>query len=185
MIENYLLKRPHIPSSVFMATGAIVVGDVEFGEDCSVWFHAIVRADVNTIRIGDRTNIQDGAIVHVTYQKCPTVIGREVSIAHGAIVHGCTIQDRVLIGMGAKILDRSVIGRESIIAAGAVVLEGYEVPERTLMAGVPAKPIRKITDDEAQRIAQTARNYISYAADYRKLDTLETMSTHEEKNLNY
>ena len=87
--------------------------------------------------------------------------------------------------MGAKILDRSVIGRESIIAAGAVVLEGYEVPERTLMAGVPAKPIRKITDDEAQRIAQTARNYISYAADYRKLDTLETMSTHEEKNLNY
>lgn len=175
MITQYLEKRPLVPASVFIATGARIVGDVEFGEDCSVWFNAVVRGDVNYIRIGRRTNIQDGAIIHCTIHKYPTVIGDDVTIGHGAIVHGCTIKDRVLIGMGAKILDRSVIGCESIVAAGAVIREGFEVPEGTLMAGVPAKPIRSLTADERNRIAVYANNYIAYSNDYRKLDALAVL----------
>ncbi len=176
MITQYLTKKPQIPDSVFLATGAIVVGDVVLGESCSVWFHAIVRGDVNTIRVGDRTNIQDGAIIHCTLNQYATVIGNDVSIGHGAIVHGCTIKNNVLIGMGAKILDRAIVNEYSIIAAGAVVREGYEVPEKTLMAGVPAKPVRNLTDAEISMIDRIPENYIAYAKDYADLGILETLT---------
>jgi carbonic anhydrase/acetyltransferase-like protein (isoleucine patch superfamily) len=175
MIAQYLSKKPKIPSSVFIAKGAWIIGDVELGEECSIWFNAVIRGDVNYIRIGRRTNIQDGAIIHVTYEKYPTVIGDDVTIGHGAILHACTIKDRVLIGMGAKILDRAVIGSYALIAAGAVVTEGYEVPERTLMAGVPAKPVRLLREDEMTKIEQSAQNYIHYANDYRLLNVIENL----------
>lgn len=175
MIEQFLSKTPKIPSSVFVAPGAKIVGDVEIGEDCSIWFNAVLRGDVNLIRIGRRTNIQDGAIVHVTFKKNSTLIGHDVTVGHGAILHGCTVRDHVLIGMGAKVLDGAVVGRQVIVAAGAVVKEGYEVPERTLMAGVPAKPVRALTEDEIQSIEQSAERYIKYADTYRRLHIIEQM----------
>ncbi len=175
MIESFLSKTPKIPSSVFIAPGARIVGDVEIGEDASVWFNAVLRGDVNSIRIGRRTNIQDGAIVHVTFKKHATVIGHDVTVGHGAILHGCTIRDHVLIGMGAKVLDGAIVGRHSLVAAGAVVTEGFEVPERSLVAGVPAKPVRDLTDEEINAIGQSAERYIQYAETYRKLHILEQM----------
>lgn len=170
MITQYLSKKPVVPASVFIAEGAKIIGDVELGEECSVWFNAVIRGDVNYIRIGHRTNIQDGAIIHVTLNKYPTIIADEVTIGHGAILHGCTVQKHVLIGMGAKVLDRAVVNRHCIIAAGALIREGQEVPEGTLMAGVPAKPIRKVTQEEIDQIQQSIKNYIQYAADYRALN---------------
>lgn len=170
MITQYLSKKPVIPASVFIAEGAKIVGDVELGEECSVWFNAVIRGDVNFIRIGRRTNIQDSAIIHVTLNKYPTIIADEVTIGHGAILHGCTIHEHVLIGMGAKVLDRAIVNKHCIIAAGALILEGYEVPEGTMMAGVPAKPVRKVTHEEIDQIKQSIRNYIQYAADYRALN---------------
>lgn len=175
MIEQFLSKTPRIPSSVFVAPGAKIIGDVEVGEDSSIWFNAVLRGDVNFIRIGRRTNIQDGAIVHVTYKKNATIIGHDVTVGHGAILHGCTVRDHVLIGMGSKILDGAIIGRHAVIAAGAVIKEGYEVPDKTLMAGVPAKPIRPVTDDEAREIEQSAERYIQYTATYRRLRIIEQM----------
>jgi carbonic anhydrase/acetyltransferase-like protein (isoleucine patch superfamily) len=178
MITQFLEKLPLLPESVFVAPGARVIGDVEMGEECSVWFNAVVRGDVNYVRIGRRTNIQDGAIIHVTLNRNPTVIGDEVTIGHGAILHGCTIKDRVLIGMGAKVLDRAVVGRYSIIAAGAVVREGFEVPERTLMAGVPARPVREVNDEEMKKIEVSAQNYIHYVEDYRRLRLFDPPTNH-------
>lgn len=175
MIEQFLSKTPKIPASVFVAPGAKIVGDVELGEDCSIWFNAVLRGDVNFIRVGRRTNIQDGAIVHVTFKKNATVIGHDVTVGHGAILHGCTVKDHVLIGMGAKVLDGSLIGRYALIAAGAVVKEGCEVPEKTLMAGVPAKPIRILTENEIGAIEQSAQRYIQYAESYRKLRIIDQM----------
>lgn len=175
MIEQFLSKTPKIPPSVFIAPGAKILGDVEIGEDCSIWFNVVLRGDVNLIRVGRRTNIQDGAIVHVTFKKHSTVIGHDVTVGHGAILHGCTIKDHVLIGMGAKVLDGAVIGRNSVIAAGAVVKEGYEVPEKTLMAGVPAKPMRPLREEEIKAIEQSAERYIQYAETYRKMRIIEQM----------
>lgn len=174
MISSYLSKVPVIPASVFVAPGAHIIGDVEIGEDCSVWFNTVIRGDVYYIRIGSRTNIQDGAILHVTLNKHPVIMGDEITIGHGAILHGCTVHDRVLIGMGAKVLDRAVIRSNSIIAAGALVKEGYEVPENTLMAGVPAKPVRPLTPDETEKIRRSANNYIEYAKTYRRLYPVKT-----------
>ena len=119
---------PTIPQSVFVAPNATIVGDVQMGEECSIWFNAVVRGDVNSIRMGNKVNVQDGACIHCTYQKTITTIGNNVSIGHNAIVHGCTIEDNVLVGMGAIIMDNAVIGSNTIIAAGAVVLEGTIVP---------------------------------------------------------
>ena len=175
MIEQFLSKTPKIPASVFVAPGAKIVGDVELREDCSIWFTVLLRGDVNFIRVGRRTNIQDGAIVHVTFKKNATVIGHDVTVGHGAILHGCTVKDHVLIGMGAKVLDGSLIGRYALIAAGAVVKEGCEVPEKTLMAGVPAKPIRILTENEIGAIEQSAQRYIQYAESYRKLRIIDQM----------
>jgi carbonic anhydrase/acetyltransferase-like protein (isoleucine patch superfamily) len=136
------------------------------GDSCTVWFNAVVRGDVHSITIGSQTNIQDGAIIHCTYQKACTVIGNNVSIAHGAIVHGCTIEDNVLIGMGAIIMDNAVIGEGSVIAAGAIVLSGTRVEPGSLYAGIPARRIKDAGPEMAEVIARTARNYPMYAEWY-------------------
>lgn len=158
---------PRIDPSVFIAPGARIIGDVEIGETSSVWFNVVIRGDVNFIRIGRRTNIQDLTMCHVTHRKYSLVIGDDVTVGHSAVLHGATIGDRVLIGMGAKVLDRSTIGDESLVAAGAVVREGFQVPEGTLVAGVPAKVVRELTDDERKMVAQGALNYESYVARFR------------------
>ena len=134
---------PNIPADCYVAENATIVGDVVMGKECSVWFNAVVRGDVNSIRMGDKVNVQDGACIHCTYQKTKTTIGNNVSIGHHAIVHGCTIEDNVLIGMGAIVMDNVTIGRNSIIAAGAVVLEGTQVSAGSIYAGVPAKKSKR------------------------------------------
>jgi carbonic anhydrase/acetyltransferase-like protein (isoleucine patch superfamily) len=158
-------QSPVIPTSCYVAENATIVGDVVMGEQCSVWFPAVIRGDVNAIRMGDRVNVQDGAIIHCTYQKAATTIGHSVSIGHRAIVHGCTIEDFVLIGMGSIVMDNCVIGHHSIIAAGAVVTEGTIVEPGSLYAGVPARKIKTIDqeliDGEINRIAQ---NYLMYSS---------------------
>ena len=157
--------NPQIPSDCFIAPNATIVGDVVFGNECSVWFNAVVRGDVNSIRIGNKVNIQDGACIHCTYQKTKTIIGNNVSIGHHAIVHGCTVSDNVLIGMGAIVMDRVVIGENCIIAAGAVVLEDTVVPPGSIFGGVPAKKLKDISPEllkgEVERIAN---NYIMYSS---------------------
>ena len=159
---------PTFGTDCFLAETAVVVGDVVIGEHCSVWYNAVVRGDVNAIRIGDRVNIQDNATLHCTYQRAALTIGSDVSIGHNAIVHGCTVHDKVLIGMGAIVMDHAVIGSGSVIAAGAVVLEGTEVPPGSLMAGVPAKRVRDVGPDlAANEIERIARNYRMYADWYK------------------
>src|SRR6201986_5588499 len=133
--------HPQIPENCFVAPNATIVGDVIIGDDCSIWFNAVVRGDVNSIRIGNKVNIQDGACMHCTYEKTKVIIGDNVSIGHNAIVHGCTVKDNVLIGMGSIVMDNVVIGENSIIAAGAVVLENTQVPPGSIFAGVPAKKV--------------------------------------------
>ena len=156
---------PTIPASCFIAPNATVIGDVAMGEECSIWFNAVVRGDVNTIRMGNRVNIQDGACLHCTYQKTTLTLGNNVSVGHNAIVHGCTVADNVLIGMGAIVMDNAVIGENCIIAAGAVLLEGTIVPPGCIYAGIPAKKVKDLSPEllqgEVQRIAQ---NYVMYAS---------------------
>lgn len=156
---------PNIPQDCYIAENATIVGDVVLGNECSVWFNAVIRGDVNSIRMGNKVNIQDAACIHCTYQKTKTIIGNNVSIGHHAIVHGCTIEDNVLIGMGAILMDNVKIGQNSIIAAGAVVLEGTEVPSGSIFAGVPAKKVKDISTEllegEVQRIAN---NYVMYSS---------------------
>jgi carbonic anhydrase/acetyltransferase-like protein (isoleucine patch superfamily) len=154
---------PRFGSNCFIADNAVVVGEVSMGENCTVWFSAVVRGDVNSITIGDNTNIQDGAIIHGTFEKAKTIIGHNVSIAHNAVVHGCTVEDNVLIGMGAIIMDGAVIGTNSVIAAGAVILPGTVVSPGSVYAGVPAKKIKDIGEDMKAVILRTARNYPMYA----------------------
>jgi gamma-carbonic anhydrase len=158
---------PKIHPSVFIASGARIIGDVEIGELSSVWFNVVIRGDVHFIRIGRRTNIQDLTMCHVTHKRYSLAIGDDVTVGHSAVLHGCTIHDRVLVGMGAKVLDRAVVESNSLIAAGAVVREGFTVPEGTMVAGVPAKVIRELTDDERASVAQGAMNYESYVARFR------------------
>ena len=158
-------QTPHIPDSCFLAPTATVVGDVQMGEECSVWFNAVVRGDVHFIRLGHRVNVQDNAVIHCTYQKFPTTIGDNVSIGHNAIVHGCTLHDNVLVGMGSIIMDGCVVESNSIIAAGAVLTAGTHVPAGSIFAGIPAKKIKDIspelTKGEVERIAT---NYVMYAS---------------------
>jgi len=154
---------PVFGNNCFLADNAVVVGEVIMGNNCTVWFNAVVRGDVHSITIGDDTNIQDGAVIHCTYQKAKTVIGNKVSIAHNAIVHGCTVEDNVLIGMGAIIMDDAVIGSGSVIAAGAVVLPGTVVEPGSIYAGMPAKRIKDVGDEMKAVIERTAKNYPMYA----------------------
>src|SRR6187431_2068888 len=154
---------PRLGKNCFPADNAVVVGEVTMGSHCTVWFNAVVRGDVHSITIGDNTNIQDGAVIHCTYQKAKTVIGSNVSIAHNAIVHGCTVEDNVLIGMGAIVMDDAIIGSNSVIAAGAVVLAGTIVESGSIYAGMPAKRIKDIGPEMKAVIERTAKNYPMYA----------------------
>lgn len=162
---------PQFGSNCFVAPNATIVGDVTAGSDCSFWFNSVVRGDVNSIRMGNKVNVQDGAVIHCTYQRSTTVIGNNVSIGHNAIVHGCKIADHVLVGMGAIIMDNAEIGSNSIIAAGAVVLEGTKVESGSIYAGIPAKKIKDISQElingEINRIAE---NYVRYSAWFKKTD---------------
>ncbi len=154
---------PQFGNKCFLADNAVVVGEVFMGDNCTVWFNAVVRGDVNTITIGNNTNIQDGAIIHCTYQKSKTTIGNNVSIAHNAVVHGCTVEDNVLIGMGAIIMDDAIIGTGSVIAAGAIILPKTRVEPGSIYAGVPARKVKEAGDDMREVIQRTARNYPMYA----------------------
>lgn len=154
---------PKFGSNCFFADNAVVVGEVTMGDNCTVWFNAVVRGDVHSITIGNNTNIQDGAVIHCTYQRAKTVIGSNVSIAHNAIVHGCTVEDNVLIGMGAIIMDGAVIGTNSVIAAGAIILPGTLVEPGSMYAGNPAKRMKDISDEMREVIQRTAKNYPMYA----------------------
>ncbi len=156
--------KPIWGNNCYIAPNATLVGDIIMGNDCSVWFNAVIRGDVNTIRMGNKVNVQDGVVIHCTYEKAATVIGNNVSIGHNAIVHGCVIDDNVLVGMGAIVMDNTKIGCNCIIAAGAVVLENTEIEPGSIYAGVPAKKIKEIPqeliDGEIKRIAE---NYVMYA----------------------
>jgi carbonic anhydrase/acetyltransferase-like protein (isoleucine patch superfamily) len=164
IIKSVRGYSPQIGNNCFLADNAVLVGDVVLGDQCTVWFNAVVRGDVNSIIIGNNTNIQDGVVIHCTYQKSKTVIGNNVSIAHNAVVHGCTVEDNVLIGMGAIIMDDAVIGTGSVIAAGAIVLPKTLVAPGSIYAGIPAKKV-KVTGAEMMEVIQrTARNYPMYAS---------------------
>jgi carbonic anhydrase/acetyltransferase-like protein (isoleucine patch superfamily) len=160
---------PLIPEDCYVAENATIVGEVTLGANCSVWFNAVIRGDVHFIKIGDKVNIQDGAVIHATYQKAPTTIGNNVSIGHNAIVHGCTIHDNVLIGMGSIVMDHCIIESNSIIAAGAVVTQNTRVEAGSIYAGVPAKKVKDISQElingEINRIAD---NYIKYASWFKE-----------------
>lgn len=166
LIKSCRGNTPHIPTSCWLADNCTVVGDVAMGENCSIWFNAVVRGDVNSIRFGNNVNIQDGAVVHCTYEKTQVSLGNNVSVGHNALVHGCTVGNNVLIGMGAIVMDNCVVGDNCIIAAGAVVLEGTKVESGTIYAGVPAKKVKGLSPelfkDEVQRIANNYRMYASW-----------------------
>lgn len=156
---------PKIGKNTFIAENATIVGDVEMGDNCSVWFNAVIRGDVHSIRIGNNVNIQDGAVLHCTYQKAPVSIGNNVSIAHNAIVHGCTICDNVLIGMGAIVMDNAVIESNSIVAAGAVISQGTIVESGSVFAGVPAKKIKSIDPSLLEgQVNRISKSYTMYAS---------------------
>ena len=160
--------KPTWGSNCFIAPNATLAGDIIMGDDCSIWFNAVLRGDVNFIRMGNKVNVQDGAVIHCTYLKTSTVIGNNVSIGHNAIVHGCVIEDDVLVGMGAIIMDNATIGRNSIIAAGAVVLENTVVESGTIYAGVPARKVKDISETLIKgEIDRIANNYVMYAGWYK------------------
>lgn len=160
---------PTIPEGTFVAPNATIVGDVVMGEQCSIWFNAVLRGDVNSIRMGNKVNIQDGACIHCTYEKTKTILGNNVSVGHNAIVHGCTVEDNVLIGMGAIVMDNVHIGSNSIIAAGAVVLEGTQVPAGCIFAGVPAKKVKDISPElQEGEINRIANNYVMYSSWFKE-----------------
>jgi carbonic anhydrase/acetyltransferase-like protein (isoleucine patch superfamily) len=160
-------RRPQIDPSAFVVESAIIVGDVRLAADTSVWFHAVVRGDVERIRIGARSNIQDNATVHVTTDRWPTIVGEGVTVGHAAVLHGCTIGDHCLIGIGAIVLDGVVVGEECLVGAGAVVTPGTQLPPRSLALGSPAKRVRELSADEVARLHQSASNYVRHARTYR------------------
>ena len=155
---------PIFGTNCFIAPNATIVGDVVIGDQCSVWFNAVLRGDVNIIRLGNKVNVQDGAVIHCTYEKAATIIGNNVSIGHNAIVHGCVIHDNVLIGMGAIVMDNAVVGSNSIIAAGAEVLENTQIEPGSMYAGVPAKKVKDISPEMISgEINRIADNYVMYS----------------------
>jgi carbonic anhydrase/acetyltransferase-like protein (isoleucine patch superfamily) len=162
--------HPKIGNDCFLAPNSTVVGQVEMGDQCSIWFNAVIRGDVNFIRLGNKVNVQDGAVIHCTYQKCGTVIGNNVSIGHNAMVHGCVIDENVLIGMGAIIMDNAHIGSNSIIAAGAVVLENTIVEPGTVYAGIPAKKVKTVSEALIKgEIDRISNNYVMYSGWFKEL----------------
>ena len=167
MILEHNGIAPQIDPSVFLAPSACVIGDVQIGEKSSLWFNVLVRGDVNYIRIGKRTNIQDGTVIHVTLKTHPTVIGDDVSIGHSVTLHGCNIQDRCLIGIGAIILDGVEVGESSMVAAGSLLTPGTKIPPRSLVMGSPARVKKELTDAECADFHSIAERYIQYQDDYR------------------
>jgi len=164
LIKSVLDHTPKLGNNCYLAENATLIGDVILGDECSVWFNTIIRGDVNEIRLGDKVNVQDGAIIHCTYKKTGTYIGNNVSIGHNAIVHGCTIKKNVLVGMGAIVMDHCLINSNSIIAAGAVVLENSIIEPGTIWAGVPAKKVKTIDLEKIEGlIGMTAENYVKYS----------------------
>ena len=162
-------KYPQISEDCYIAENATIVGEVTIGKECSIWFNAVIRGDVHFIKIGNKVNIQDGAVIHATYKKSPTTIGNNVSIGHNAIVHGCTIQDNVLIGMGSIVMDDCLIESNSIIAAGAVVTKNTHVKSGSIYAGVPAKKIQDVSKEMISgEINRIARNYVNYSRWFQK-----------------
>jgi carbonic anhydrase/acetyltransferase-like protein (isoleucine patch superfamily) len=169
LIKSIRGFTPRFGKDCYLADNATIVGDVAMGDRCSVWFNAVVRGDVNAIRIGNQVNIQDGAVIHCTYQTAATTIGDRVSVAHKAIVHGCTIEDDVLVGMGAIIMDHAVVGSGSIIAAGAVVLENTLIEPGSVYAGIPARKVRSISQEQTKGLlARISENYVKYSGWYRE-----------------
>ncbi|NKI25590.1 Carbonic anhydrase or acetyltransferase, isoleucine patch superfamily [Arenibacter nanhaiticus] len=169
MIKTINGKTPQIGEDCYIAENATIVGEVSMGSQCSIWFNAVLRGDVHFIKMGNKVNVQDGAVIHCTYLKSPTTIGNNVSIGHNAIVHGCTIHDNVLIGMGSIVMDDCIIESNSIIAAGAVVTKGTRVPSGTVFAGMPAKKIKDIsTDLSAGEVDRIADNYVKYSSWFKE-----------------
>ncbi len=168
IIKELRGKKPRFGKDCFLAENSAIIGDVQMGDQCSIWYNAVIRGDVHYIKMGSKVNVQDGAVIHGTYQKSPTNIGDNVSIAHNAVVHGCTIKDNVLIGMGAIVMDDSIINTNTIIAAGAVVTKGTVTESGSIYAGVPAKKVKDISEEllsgEIERIAE---NYIKYSGWYK------------------
>ncbi len=167
MIHAYRGVLPVIDPSVFLAAGSEVIGNVTIGRDSGVWFNAVVRGDVNVVTIGERTNIQDGCILHVDHAKYPLAIGSDVTVGHGAVLHACTVSDECLIGMGAIVLDGAVVGKNALVAAGSLVKMRDVIPEGVLVAGSPARVVRALTPGEIATIRQSALNYVAYARAYR------------------
>ena len=168
LIKSVRGKNPKIGKDCYLSENCSIIGDVEIGNNCSVWFNSVIRGDVHYIKIGSNTNIQDGAIIHATYQKYPTNIGNNVSIAHGAIIHGCTIHNNVLIGMGAIVMDNAIVESNSIVAAGSVVTQGTVIKSGSVYAGSPAKLIKKISTDLLEgQINRIANNYNMYSDWYK------------------
>jgi carbonic anhydrase/acetyltransferase-like protein (isoleucine patch superfamily) len=169
LIKSLRGKTPQYPADCWLAETATLIGDITMGNRCTIWYNAVLRGDVHFIQLGNQVNVQDGACIHCTYEKFPTIIGNNVSIGHHAIVHGCTIEDNVLIGMGAIVMDDCVIEKNSIIAAGAVVAEGTRVPSGTIYAGVPARLLKKLSSEHFHSINERiANNYVKYASWYQE-----------------
>lgn len=166
IVRPYEDKHPRLGARVFIAENAAVIGDVELGDDCSIWYSATVRGDVHAIRIGRNTNVQDNCTIHVTHLDWPTIIGENVTIGHGAIVHGCTVGKGALIGMGSRVLDGAVVGESAMVGAGALVPPGMHVPPRTLVVGVPARVKRPLTEDELAHLENSWKNYVTYKEKY-------------------
>jgi carbonic anhydrase/acetyltransferase-like protein (isoleucine patch superfamily) len=172
IVRAYQGKEPRFGSRVFLAENCSLIGDVELGDDCSIWYGAVLRGDIHQIRIGARTNIQDNAVLHVEHGTGPAIVGEEVTIGHAAVVHGCTVHRGALIGIGAKVLSHAVIGEQALVGAGAIVQEGMEVPPRTLVVGVPARVKRDLKPEELARLDRSWKSYVEYKDEY-----LKTMNT--------
>ncbi|MBI5137080.1 MAG: gamma carbonic anhydrase family protein [Nitrospirae bacterium] len=166
MLRPYKGILPKVDPSAFVDASAQVIGDVVIGAESGIWMGVVVRGDVNTIRIGARTNVQDNSVLHVTRRTHPLVIGDDVTIGHGVIVHGCTLNNHAFIGMGATVMDGAVVGEFAMVGAGSLVTQGKEIPPRTLAIGSPARVVRELTDDEVERIRRSARNYVQDRLEY-------------------
>ncbi|KAB2813619.1 gamma carbonic anhydrase family protein [Phaeocystidibacter luteus] len=173
LIKDVRDLHPEMGEDCYLAETATIIGDVKMGDQCSIWFNAVVRGDVNAIRMGNKVNVQDNAVIHCTYQKAATTIGNNVSIGHNAIVHGCTIHDNVLVGMGSIVMDGCVVESNSIVAAGAVVTEGTHIPSGTIFAGIPARKVKDITPELTKgEVERIANNYVMYSGWFKDITKL-------------
>ncbi len=182
MIYEFLDRSPRFDDTVFIAPSADIIGDVTLGSESSVWFNVTIRGDVNWIEIGDRSNIQDNTCIHVMNQTGPTKIGDEVTVGHSAMIHGCTVKDRVLVGIQATILDEAVVESDVIIAAGTLVPPGMRLESGYMYMGTPAKKKRKLTDEELASIPKYAENYVKYSRAYRQKDTYDENPFYQPKD---